>query len=265
MKISVRAVDEKTVRKNVTTQLEFSVDVWPDNVFCLWLPEVVYADPDDPLWEQWDPAVAHQDFDSTQQGGLAWRFLNERCEITTQAVPGDARLDLETRIVNTGREVMANVFPQNCFHFPKAPDFFCLDYSRVWIRSSGEWRTVLSTNPKAPPNFFFREDVSPGGFLVNLDKRYVNRTKADHPMIMVESLDGARTVGMVARAWRDVFHNCHPKLGCIHSNPQPVGNLNPGDTAVFQQRIYVRDGDRGSLLNECDRESFEFGRSRTPT
>lgn len=261
MKITMRIVHEKTVRSNVTTQLEFSVDEWPDNIFCLWLPECVYADFDDLIWEQWDPLVGHQDFKPKTDGGFEWRFSSNRCEILSRAAPEESCLNLQICITNRSKAVMPNVFPNNCLHFPKAPDFFCLDYSRVWIRNEGAWRTVLSTDPSAPPNFFFRAEMPTPPLPSHVVPEWIN-VPVDHPVIIVESTNGKKTVGIVAHNWQHVFHNSHLQLGCIHSEPQPARQLKPADTAVFQQRIYLHDGDRASFVREYGKKSYEFGYCR---
>lgn len=163
MEISLRAVNEKTVRPNPTTQLEIDVDVWPGATLCLWLPEITYADFTDPIWEQWDPdpAVALQNFVATQDGGLEWRFSNERCQIITRTTPRASRLDLETRITNKSTSVMPRPRSQTCLHFPKAPAFLCLDFSRVWFRSKGSWRTVQAAVLRKRHHGFNRADAPP--------------------------------------------------------------------------------------------------------
>lgn len=270
MKISLRAVDQKTVRPNPTTQLEFDVDIWPGNTFCLWLPEIAYADFTDPIWEQWDPdpGVALQNFAPTPEGGLEWRFSSDRCEVTTRATPKGSRLDLETRITNKGRSVMPHASPQNCLHFPKAYAFLCLDFSRVWFRSNGRWRTILSTLLERRTHSFNRTDASPQVFPQDADKERSAQPEADHPLIILESvggwLPGMGTVGIVARNWRNIFHNAHGLLGCIHCEPHPALNLEPGGTAVFQQRIYLHDGDHHSMLEAYENESYDFGCSKAP-
>ena len=99
-------------------------------------------------------------------------------------------------------------------------------------------------------------------FPPGVEDRWISSIRADHPLILVESTDGRRTVGIAARGWRNVFHNCHPMLACIHSAPMPAADLKSGETAVFSQRIHHYDGGRCEFLDEYDREAYEFGNGR---
>ena len=57
-----RIEDRVTIRSNPTTQIAISVKEWPGQTFLLWMPEDVR-----PLWNQWTPAVAPQNFSKTER------------------------------------------------------------------------------------------------------------------------------------------------------------------------------------------------------
>ncbi len=251
-----RIEDRVTIRSNPTTQIAISVKEWPGQTFLLWMPEDVR-----PLWNQWTPAVARQNFSKTERGGLLWSFTkNPGAVITAELIPREASLLLEVRVTNRGSKPLANVMAQNCLHFSQAPGFACDDFSRIHIRTGGAWKRLSELKPKAGLPMYYRSGFleakrrdSWGGDLHHL----VQKQRADHPLIACTSKDGRRTVATVAADYECVYHNRDLKskyLYCIHSHQAPLPLLAPGKEKVFRQCIYFLDGTVADCVRAYDKD-----------
>ena len=144
---------ERTLRDNDTTQIHISYDRWANNTFCLWFPELV-----DPLWVQWDSEVGRQEFERTRKGGLKWTFRSRLGgRIKAELTPHDRSIVLETSVVNDTSTEIRDIYAQNCLHFPDAPDFACDDFSRVFVRVDGQWRSLASLKPSSGVPVYYRK------------------------------------------------------------------------------------------------------------
>jgi hypothetical protein len=251
-----------TIRKNPTTQLAIRIREWRGNVFLLWLPEsVARLQQDhksgklvrDSLWDNYTPDVAHQDFEPTPGGGLLWGYDGHAdLSVEAELTPHGRTLLLEVRMTNRSGKEMTEVSAQNCFHLSAAPEFSCGDFSRIYIRSEGEWRSLSSLSPTTDFPMFYRP-----GFLASgrpdrwggLFSHSNQTSEADHPLIVCVARDGHRAVGTAAEDYQCVFHNAHyAYLRCIHSQQAPERLLGAGETVVFRQKIYfVEDGLRAAV------------------
>ena len=240
-KFSFQVYDTITIRKNPTTQVGITIDGWPGNIFVLWLPEAVGD-----LWQQWDAKVAHQDFTSTKPGGLLWTYEgNPEGFIRTELIPERNSLLLETQVTNHSQQELVKLYVQNCLHFSKAPDFICDDFSRIYLRTKNEWRSLASLKPTTNLALYYREGYPSRGRIGPFDNNWRDFRQdafVDYPLIVLVSKDGTRAVGVASENYEYLFHNQMEYLRCIHSEsgcPLPV---QPQETATFRQKVYFVEG-----------------------
>lgn len=234
------------------------VNEWPGNIFRIWLPEHVGQ-----IWGNWQADVAHQDFAQTQKGGLLWSFTSASgVRISAEATPCGRMLKLAVRITNGSGKALRDMSVANCIQFPLAPEFSCEDFSRIFIRTSGEWQALRALEPISDYPHFFRHDSKPanrkigwGGNLVHL----FESTEVDYPLIVCVAKDGRRCVGTASDDYDYLFHNrANHNLLCIHSTQSSVPVVAQGQTATFCQRVYFVDGG----LFDCV-EAFEQSQQNT--
>jgi hypothetical protein len=249
-----------TVRKAPTTQIAISVAEWPGNTFLLWLPENVSD-----IWTQWTVDDPTQRFERTEKAGLRWVYDgNPHALLTSEIVPLQKDLYCEVRVTSRSREALKEVFAQNCLHFPKAPDFQCLDFTRVFLRHEGEWRSVASLAPTMGLPMYYRPGFLAsgrrdtwGGYFAFCNQK----PEADHPLMVCVSKDGARCIGTASENYQCVFHNQGHHFGCIHSHPEAVPSVAPGETVVFRQKFYFVEGGLRDCVARFE-EDFRDGRFR---
>ena len=226
-------------------------DQWPGNTFRLWLPEHVGQ-----IWFNWDVHTAHQEFSRTRNGGLLWSFQTSHgANIESEVIPDDASLTLEVRVTAGADVALHDLAIVNCLQFPLAPDFACGDFSRIFIRTSGVWRSLAELQPKTDYPHYFRDrkkrsdgKVGWGGDMGDL----FETIQADHPLMVCVARDGTRAVGTASDHCEYVFHNrANPNLWCIHSTQAPAPIVKPGQTVAFRQRVYFVNGG----LPKCVRAS----------
>lgn len=241
MQFSFHVYDAVTIRANPTTQIGISVDQWPGNTFVLWLPEVVGD-----LWQQWQPEAAHEEFTRTGRGGLLWTYTGRpEALIRTELIPQGLSLLLENRVTNRSREKLKRVYAQNCIHFSQAPDFACGDFSRIYLRTQGQWRSLASLKPTSSFPRYYREGYPERGRIDPTEHQFGEIRQAaavDHPLMVLVSKDGKRSVGIASEHFEFLFHNQMDYLRCIHSESGCEPSLAPGATAVFRQKVYFVNG-----------------------
>ena len=262
MDFTIHTYDETTIRENSTTQIAIRAVEWPGNTFLLWLPESVGD-----LWNQWTPAIAHEDFTRTQHDALLWTFdRNPAAVIEAELTPLENSLSLEVRVFNRSQEDLLRVSAQNCFHLSAAPDFACDDFSRIYIRSGGKWRSLSSLKPTCDLPMYYRPGFFREGRRDSWGGRFAHcnqAAEADHPLIVCVSKDHRRCVGTASEDCQCVFHNRgNEYLRCIHSQQAPVPVLRPGATAEFRQRIYFADGRLMDCISAFEAQSSTFARQR---
>ncbi|MEN8248178.1 MAG: hypothetical protein ABFS32_04545 [Bacteroidota bacterium] len=235
--------DAVTIRgeDNPTTQVEITLPQWPGDTFHLWLPEAVGE-----LWQQWDPSVAHQDFITTEKGGLLWLYQNNPSAIIhSELIPERNSLLLETKVTNRTQNSLAGVYVQNCIHFPKAQDFICDDFSHIYIRSEGKWRSLKSLSPTSGFPRYYRKGFPTRGRIdptAQLFKNIRQGTSVDHPLIVLVSKDGTKSIGVASEDYEFLFHNQNKYLHCIHSESGTPPPIPSGETSIFRQKIYFIEG-----------------------
>ncbi len=256
--ILLRVYDSMTIRQNPTTQIAITIEEWPGNTFLLWLPESVT-----PIWNQWTPEVAHQDFSGTENGGLLWSYTKKNiAHLSVELQPQERSLACIVHVTNLSDEVLDNVSAQNCFHLSLAPDFACDDFSRIFIRTSGHWKALQELQPDCGLPMYYRPDFLESGKIDSWNgifREYNQFSRADHPLMVGLDTDGKRAVGTVSMDYQCVFHNAASEyLRCIHSQQAPVAALPPGETATFRQWIFFVEGG----IPECLRQ---FNQSEAAT
>ena len=233
--------DAVTIRANPTTQIGITLAQWPGDRFILWLPEAVGD-----VWQQWEPEVAHQDFTKTARGGLLWSFDGRpEAVIHTELIHQGNSLLLENRVTNRGQETLENLYAQNCIHFSQAPDFVCGDFSRIYLRTGGQWRSLASLNPSTSFPRYYREGYPSRGRIDPTEHQFGDirqEAAVDHPLMVLVSKDGTRSVGIASEHYEFLFHNQMEYLRCIHSESGCEPALPPGDTATFRQKVYFVNG-----------------------
>ena len=246
-----RVYDAMTIRKNPTTQIAIAVQEWPGNTFLLWLPESVAP----LLWNQWIPEVAHQDFSDNGKGGLRWSYTKKDvAHMTAELQPQDRSLACIVQVTNLSDTVLDDVSAQNCFHLSLAPDFACDDFSRIFIRTGGHWKSLKELQPDCALPMYYRPGFLKSGKTDSwggIFREYNQSPRADHPLMMCLDTDGKRTVATASADYQCVFHNQGSEyLRCIHSQQSPVAALAPGETATFRQWIFFVEGG----IQECLRQ-----------
>ena len=219
---------------------------WPDNVFRIWMPENLQ-----PLWDNWEADAAHQNFVRTKTSGLRWSY-QQRPEATVEAevTPNHQTLLLKCRVTNRSSSNLLDVRTTHCIQLSLAPDFACGDFSRLFIRTGGQWRSLGSLSPHSDYPHYFRTDRRSGGQVGmrgDMSRLYED-AKADYPLMVCVSKDGCRSIGTASDDFRYLFHNrANEHLWCIHSQQMPIAALAPGNTVEFRQRVYFAN--RG--LDKC--------------
>src|SRR5260221_1441110 len=239
-------------RERPTTQILIRRAGWPGNVFRLWLPESVGQ-----IWSNRTSAAVRQSFARTERHGLLWTFEQQQtATIAAELIPLDGSLRLVVRVTNDSGSSMSDIDAMNCFQFSDAPDFDCDDFSRIYIRSQGQWESLAALRPTCGDPYYYRAGhfQAGGASWMGGKLAYANQSApADHPLMVCVSKDGRRSVGTASERFLFLFHNQgNEHLRCIHSQQEPVAVLGPGETAAFQQEVFFVAGG----LAECV-EAFE--------
>ena len=230
------------VRVNPTTQVSASFSGWTGNIFRFWLPENVGV-----LWNNWTPEEAHQDFSSTENKGLKWSFQRgATARVEVQIEPQHRTLNIESEVENHSPSNLSDVTVNVCLQLSQAPDFACDDFSRIYIRTDADWKPIKILNPVTDYPQYLAPDLYPTHKNIRrgltLPELYEN-VVADHPLIVYLSKKGDRAVGTASSDFQYLFHNrANENLLCMHSQQRPVGTLEPGGVASFNQKVYFVEG-----------------------
>ena len=136
------------------------------------------------LWRNWEPAASRQEFVPTEQGGLIWTARNAaEWEIESELMPLRSSLTVETRVTNRSADDLDDVSVANCIQFRLAPDFACDDFSRIYMRTGGEWVSLASLQPSSDYPHYYRAGRSSGAGTVgwggNLDSLVKKSVQAE--------------------------------------------------------------------------------------
>ena len=229
-----------------TTQVMATLAEWPGNTFRIWMPENVR-----PLWDNWEADAAHQDFEKTRGSGLRWSYQRRpEARVEAEVAARDQTLTMECRVTNRSASDLEDVGTTHCLQLSLAPDFACGDFSRLYVRSDGQWRSLASLEPHSDYPHYFRvgrRSAGQVGMRGDMSPLY-EKVEVDHPLMVCVAKEGDRCVGTASDDYRYLFHNrANQHLWCIHSQQMPVATLSPGETVEFRQRVYFVDGG----LEEC--------------
>ncbi|MBP61790.1 MAG: hypothetical protein CMJ62_09715 [Planctomycetaceae bacterium] len=250
--IPAKPPDDRWTRRGKTTQVMIRISEWPDNHFRLWLPEKVGS-----FWDNWNPDVARQNFQASENNGLTWAFHQpDLARVEVELTPLDNTVLLETRVLNISSGDLKDVTAANCLQFGLALDFACGDFARIYLRTGNEWSSLAALDPKSDYPHYFRAGRNTAAQLAAA--RAAGRFKSptgldedvepDHPLLVCVARDGDRSVGTASDDFHCLFHNrANPHLWCMHSHQWPVQVLRPGNTAVFRQKVYFVEGG----LSDC--------------
>ena len=257
----IRALDRKydLHRPKGCTLLAIEVAYWPGNEFGLWLPETIYLEKKVVWGNWWDNA--HQDFKHDPHGVWTTQRVLDQFTVTSTLTPDPARFCLwyRHRFLNTGDETLRDLNSQTCFHLVNAPQFISLQGSRIWADLDGEWTTTDKVERDQSPDprrvEFLRQGLRTErtvvpwkGFLGALLPE-----AAHHPLFIAENFQGNGSVGIAACNFEKLFNNNDPILRCLHSEPMPIQQLEPGASAHQDSVIIFYRGDHRALLEHYTR------------
>jgi len=242
-------------RPNGCTAVLIEHEAWPGNEFGLWLPENALS------WNNWSGARSHQEWEILSKDEATWTYSEKDARLVSRLRldRANACLWYSHLFANASKEDLRNVTAQTCFHLVNAPEFISIHGERIWACLDDRWRTTDGV-PRA-------ESLDPNRvrFLRNGTRRertVVHNTgfpfstmpeAACHPLIIAESFDGRKSVGIACRDMSWLFNNNDYILRCIHSEPTPIGRIPPGETAVQEGVIIFCEGDHAALLERYDR------------
>jgi len=252
----IRALDRKydLHRPKGCTLLAIEVADWPGNEFGLWLPETIYLS-EKVVWGNWWDN-AHQDFERGASGRWTTQRALEQFTVTSTLTPDPARACLWYRHTfrNTCAETLGGLNSQTCFHLVNAPQFISLEGSRIWANLDGHWMTTDKVERDQSPDprrvEFLRQGVRTERTVVPW-KGFPGATMpeaAHHPLFIAESFQGNASVGIAARNFEKLFNNNDPILRCLHSEPVPIRQLAPGETAHQDSVVIFYPGDHRAIL-----------------
>jgi len=239
--------------------LAIEVAYWPGNEFGLWMPETVFVS-GKTVWGNWWED-AHQDFEQDPRGRWVTRRVFDQFTITSVLAPDPARSCLWYRhtFENTGRATLQGLNTQTCFHLVNAPQFISLQGSRIWASLDGRWMTTDRVERERSPDprrvVFLREGLRKERTVVSLKgfPRAMMPEAAHHPLFIAENFEGNGSVGIASRHFEQLFNNNDPILRCLHSEPMPIAELEPGRKAHQDAALIFCKGDHQGLLGHYQR------------
>ena len=151
------------------------------------------------VWNNKTSAVTRQSFARTERRGLSWMFEQEHiAAIAAELIPtSDWTLLLLVRVTNHSASSLSGVDSMNCFQFSAAPDFDCDDFSRIYIRSQGQWQSLAALRPTCGDPYYYRtgyRQAGGAGWMHGMLSYAHQPAEADHPLIVCVS-------GMATARW----------------------------------------------------------------
>jgi hypothetical protein len=227
---------------------------WPGNEFGLWLPENSSAVP----WANWLGDESLQKWDI--QNGLRgqWNYSGQFADITS-SFSVDMENDClwyEHSITNTSDKILSVVNARTCFHLVHAPEFISIYGERYWACLDDEWRTT-DTIPREksidPRRVGFAKKGSRPERKIEHRTHFpssVMEEEACHPLIIAESFDRKKSVGIACENMGNLSNNNDSILRCLHSEPTDVNQLKTKKTARFKGVIIFVNGNHEAMLEK---------------
>ena len=257
---TIRAVERPydLHRPRPVTTLTIEYRDWPGNRFSLWLPETVYEG-DRIVWCNFSKGDNTQHWE-VEGDTLTWRVEPGRFKLVSRLTPdaGNQALWISHIFHNTSDVPLHELSTQSCFHLVEAPQFISVFGERIWAQLDGEWRTTDRVDRQASPDprrvRFCRHGLRPARIvkpnLIFPSAELMD--EATHPLIAAEAFGGQGAVGLGQRDFKFLFNNNDPILRCIHSEPQPIATLEPGEEAVQEGLIVFDPGNHQTLLKHWE-------------
>lgn len=224
---------------------------WSGNEFGLWLPESALS------WGNWETAGSHQNWVVPSGDEAIWHHVESGAELVSTLKLDQAHecVRYSHAFTNTSRSILRDVNAQTCLHLVNAPQFISIRGERIWACLDGEWKTtdLVPRDQSIDPNRvrFLREGKRSERTIVHSTGfPYSTMPEAaSHPLIIAESFDGRRSVGIACRDMAWLFNNNDYILRCIHSEPNPIAEIRPGETALQEGIIMFSEGDHADLID----------------
>ena len=222
---------------------------WPGNEFGLWLPESALS------WANWKRDSSLQDWE-TDRDGAVWRYEQEGARLETRMRVDQANncIWYSHDFTNNSEEPLRDVTAQTCFHLVNAPEFISIRGERLWACLDGEWTSTdkVPRGKSLDPNRirFLRTGARKERTIEHI-RTFPHSTMPEaacHPLLIAESFDGNRSVGVSCRDMSFLFNNNDYILRCIHSEPVPIAAIPPGGSALQEGVIIFCDGGHEALL-----------------
>jgi len=244
-------------RPHGCTVLAIRLADWPGNEFGLWLPETLVLEKDI-AWCNWT-GDTDQDWEE-RDDAFAWRKRLAFFEIVSTLTPDPAARCLRYvhRFTNTSDHPLAALSSQTCFHLVNAPQFISIGGERIWVCLDGEWNTSdrvpRSESPDPRRVSFAREGRRRERTVVrNTDfPSALMPEQASHPLVIAENFDGTGSVGIACRNFATLSNNNDSILRCIHSEPFPIEELAPGESAEQEGVLLFHRGGHDSLRRQFE-------------
>ena len=144
-----------------------------------------------------------------------------------ELTPLDSTVLIETRVVNISSGDPHDLGAINCLQFDLAPDFACGDFSRIYLRTGGNWSGLAALGSKSDYPHYFRPGRNTAAELAAAKSagrfrsptRLDEEVEVDHPLMVCVARDGVRSVGTASDDFHFLFHNrANPHLWCMHSH-----------------------------------------------
>jgi len=227
---------------------------WPGNEFGFWLPESVAS------WGNWQGEHARQDWELFPggRGRCVQRIPEMEFTSTFAASHGGDCLWFDTTVTNRTEETRNNTWVQSCFHFVNAPEFISIRGERLWACLDGVWTTTDNAprqEAEEPRRVkFLREGMRTERTVVNVPgfPHGIMPQAATHPLFITESFDHQKSVGVASEHFHHLFNNNDCILRCLHSHPQPIPELAPGESGTIRGLVIFCNGDHEALLKRYE-------------
>ncbi len=255
-KLDFRIEDRKYYhhRPDGCTVVEIEHCDWPGNEFGLWLPESALS------WKNWERAGQHQEWEIQSRDEAVWRHSEEGAKLVSGfKMDQDAGcLWYSNVFTNTSDSPLRGVTAQTCLHLVNAPEFISINGERIWVRLDGKWKTTdrVPREKSVDPNRirFLRRGARKDRTVVhNKDFPFSTMPEsACHPLIIAESFDREKSVGIACRDMAWLFNNNDYILRCIHSEPEPIKEIGPGEECPQEGIVIFCEGTHEDLLERYE-------------
>jgi hypothetical protein len=232
---------------------------WPGNEFGLWLPETVRQQGERVYTNGARDGSQHQNWVRQANGQYIWRLIRERLTFTSTLTIDEEHSCLWWRyeFMNTSAEPLRELNSQTCFHMVNAPQFISIKGERLWANLDARWITTDQVPRHESPDprrvQFLAKGLRTERTVIRVEKGFPHATMAEaasHPLFIAENFGATGSVGIASRNFRNVTNNNDYILRCLHSDPMPIDELEPGATAAQDGVLLFSRGDHRKCLEQ---------------